>query len=80
MSNYDKIVQKINDGKQVRFNEACTVCEKLFGKPRITGSHHVYKTPWSGDPRINIQNVGGFVKPYQVKQLKTAIEKVNEDV
>ena len=80
MSNYDKIVQKINDGKQIRFSEACMVCDKLFGKPRITGSHHVYKTPWSGDPRINIQNVGGFVKPYQVRQLKTAIEKVNEDV
>ncbi len=80
MSNYDKIVDEINRGKQVRFSEACTVCEKLFGKPRIVGSHHVYKTPWCVDPRINIQNVGGFVKPYQVKQLKRAIEKVNKDV
>ena len=80
MSNYDKIIQKISEGKKVRFSEACTVCDKLFGKPRITGSHHVYKTPWIGDPRINIQNAGGFVKPYQVKQLKAAIEKVEEDV
>lgn len=80
MPNYEKILDKIYNCKQVRFNEACVVCEKLFGKPRISGSHHIYKIPWNGDPRINIQNVGGFVKPYQVRQLKNAIEKVLKDV
>jgi hypothetical protein len=36
----------------------------------------VYKTPWIGDPRINIQNDGGRAKAYQVRQVLMAIEKL----
>ncbi len=46
-----------------------------FGKPRISGSHYVFKMPWSGDPRINLQDDDGKAKPYQVRQLLAAIEK-----
>lgn len=38
-------------------------------------SHRVYKTPWAGDPRVNIQDDKGYAKVYQVKQVLTAIEK-----
>ena len=63
--------------KGVRFNELCKVCEKYFGSPRQTGSsHRVYKTPWPGDPRVNIQNDKGMAKTYQVKQVLRAIEKL----
>lgn len=41
--------------KHVRFNDAKRVCDYYFGSPRIHGSHHVYRMPWAGDPRINIQ-------------------------
>jgi len=34
----------------------------------------VYKTPWQGDPRINIQNDKGKAKVYQIKQVLKAIE------
>lgn len=65
-----------NNPKGVRFRDLCRVCEYHFGAPRISGSsHHVYKTPWPGDPRVNIQNAGGFAKAYQVKQVLMAIEK-----
>lgn len=41
--------------------------------------HHVYKTPWQGDPRVNIQKgKDGKAKAYQVKQVITAIEKLKE--
>ena len=33
----------------------------------------MYKTPWPGDPRVNIQNDKGRAKPYQVKQVLAAI-------
>jgi len=33
------------------------------------------KTPWQGDPRINIQNHKGKTKAYQVKQVLLAIER-----
>ena len=49
----------------------------LFGEPRKgAGSHRVYKTPWHGDPRINIQNHKGKAKAYQVKQVLLALEKL----
>lgn len=32
--------------------------------------------PWSGDPRINIQEKNGKAKDYQVKQVIKAIEKL----
>jgi hypothetical protein len=47
-----------------------------FGKPRIAGSHHVYKTPWPGDPRINIQKDGPKAKRYQIIQMVEAVDKL----
>ena len=35
----------------------------------------LYKTPWPGDPRVNIQNAKGKAKPYQIKQVLQAIKK-----
>ena len=61
----------------VRFADLKRVCEFYFGKPRQAGSSHcVFKTPWPGDPRINIQNRKGEAKPYQVRQVVKAIEKL----
>lgn len=61
----------------VRFAELCKVCEHYFGPARQTsGSHRVYKTPWIGDPRVNIQNSKGYAKAYQVKQVLKAIERL----
>lgn len=30
--------------KGVRFADAKRVCDNYFGKPRVHGSHHVYRT------------------------------------
>ena len=63
--------------KNIRFNELCKVCNSYFGEARQSGSSHkVYKTPWQGDPRVNIQNSKGKAKPYQVKQVLQAIERL----
>lgn len=67
---------KINPS-DVRFSDLSKVCIYYFGQARQKdGSHHVYKTPWQGDPRINIQNHKGKAKAYQVKQVLLAIEKL----
>jgi hypothetical protein len=61
----------------VRFADICKVCDHFFGQARqSTGSHRVYKTPWIGDPRVNIQNEKGKAKSYQVKQVLKAIERL----
>ena len=63
--------------KGVRFNDLSKICEFYFGKPRQSGSSHcVFKTPWSGNPRVNIQNDKGKAKPYQVRQVLYAIQKL----
>lgn len=61
----------------VRFADLRKVCEHYFGPARQTGSSHlIFKMPWAGDPRINIQDMGGKAKPYQVRQVLAAIEKL----
>ena len=65
--------------KGVRFADLCKVCEYYFGEARQTGSsHRVYKTPWVGDPRVNVQNDKGMAKAYQVRQVLKAIERLEE--
>jgi len=78
MRKIDDIVSqmKINPGS-VRFADLCRVCDHYFGKHRQGGSsHRVYKMPWKGDPRVNIQNEKGKGKDYQVRQVLSAIVKL----
>jgi hypothetical protein len=66
--------------ENVRFKDLCKVCDHYFGSPRqYEGSHRIYRTPWPGDPRINIQNHKGRAKVYQVKQVLKAIEKLESE-
>jgi hypothetical protein len=52
--------------QNVAYNDLFKVCEHYFGKPRQRGtSHAVFKMPWAGDPRVNIQNDKGRAKAYR---------------
>lgn len=62
--------------KNIKFIDLLTLCDKYFGKPRVSESHHIFKTPWKGDPRINIQKDGKMAKPYQVRMVQKAILKM----
>ncbi len=77
MSDIENILKKMKRSqKGICFNELKKVCEHYFGPPRQSDSSHcIYKTPWHGDPRINIENQKGKAKAYQVKQILLAIEK-----
>lgn len=78
MASVERIVAKMRQNPQgVRFTDLCKVCDYYFGEPRQSGSsHRVYKTPWRGDPRVNIQNSKGNAKAYQVRQVLKAIDKL----
>lgn len=66
--------------RKVRFRDLCRVCDAYFGPARQHGSsHRVYKTPWEGDPRVNIQNRKGYAKAYQVRQVLKAIDKLEAE-
>ena len=76
----DILLQMKRSPKGVRYRDLCKVCDFYFGNARKASSRHrIYKTPWQGDPRINIQNHKGKATAYQVKQVLMAIEKLEDD-
>ena len=80
MASSKKILDQMRrEPTNVRFSDLLKVCEEFFGKPRQSGtSHTIFKTPWLGDPRVNIQNDKGKAKTYQVRQVLLAIDKLKE--
>ena len=73
-----KLLEKLLSGsKNVRFSDAA-MCAEVFGfrLMRIKGSHHIYIHP-DVQELINLQDVNGQAKPYQVKQLLQIIERYN---
>ena len=66
-----------NRPKSLHFSEFRLLLEALgFRLSRINGSHHIFVHPDIPE-RINIQNVNGMVKPYQVRQLLDLVEWYN---
>ena len=78
MAEVAKILDKMRTSPaQTRFSDLYKVCVAFFGEPRQSGSSHaVFKTPWPGDPRVNIQNDKGKAKPYQVRQVLLAVDRM----
>ena len=78
MTSAAKILDQMRrEQANVRLNDLKKVCEAYFGKPRQSGtSHAIFRTPWAGDPRINIQDQKGKAKAYQVRQVLLAIDKL----
>lgn len=81
MKRIDDILQEMRrNPKGVRFKDLCQVCDHYFGAARQrSGSHRIYRMPWQGDPRVNIQNDKGMAKAYQVKQVLKAIERLQHE-
>jgi len=81
MASVEELVEFMRKNpKGVRFSDLVHVCDAFFGTARQSGSsHRVYKTPWQGDPRVNIQNDGGKAKAYQVRQVLRAIDRLREE-
>jgi hypothetical protein len=75
----DEALQALEDaGANLRFRELLALCARFFGEARIRGSHHIFKMPWAGDPRINLQEDGGKAQPYQVRQVMRALKRLKE--
>lgn len=69
----DLVIKELEAGN-VRFARLVTVCTAFFGEPRRSASSHVvFKTPWQGNPRINLQKDGSQAKRYQIGQVVDAL-------
>ncbi|MGH3929632.1 MAG: type II toxin-antitoxin system HicA family toxin [Pseudonocardiaceae bacterium] len=63
------------DLRNVRFTELCRLVKALgFEERRISGSHYIFTHP--AFPEIlNLQQVQGQAKPYQIRQLLRLVER-----
>ena len=74
-----ELQHELANPKNTRFAVALRVATTLFGSPTVKGSHHVFKMPWAGNPRVNLQPQGKKAKDYQVEQLLEAIERLEKE-
>ncbi|WP_202807543.1 type II toxin-antitoxin system HicA family toxin [Leptolyngbya sp. PCC 6406] len=67
----------MSGSKNIRFDETVTLLEAFgFRLSRVRGSHHIFEHP--NIPEIvNLQNVSGQAKPYQIRQFLTIVEQYN---
>lgn len=72
-----KLLQRIASGghANVRFADLQRLAEACGFEPqRIAGSHHIYVHP-EIEAVLNLQEVRGQAKPYQVRQLLRLVER-----
>ena len=75
--NSRKLLQKaVSSPANLRFAEVCALARAFgFHLSRVSGSHHIFARQ---DVReLDLQDVGGKAKPYQVKQLLDLVERYN---
>lgn len=67
----------LSGSKSLRFDEIVGLIKAFgFHLSRVSGSHHIFvhdKVP----ELLNLQDVGGEAKPYQVKQFLRLVERYN---
>jgi predicted RNA binding protein YcfA (HicA-like mRNA interferase family) len=76
--NKRKLLRKLlTSPANARFADVCRLVEGFgFRLARVSGSHHIYVHPTVAE-LVNLQEVGGEAKPYQVRQFLRLIERHN---
>lgn len=61
--------------RNVRFADMASLMKSFgFELDRISGSHHIFRHPRIGE-LVNLQEVGGEAKPYQIRQFLRIVER-----
>ncbi|MCH8880003.1 MAG: type II toxin-antitoxin system HicA family toxin [Planctomycetes bacterium] len=76
--NKRKMLQKALQGsKNIRFSDMVRLVEAFgFRLSRVSGSHHICVHPDLAE-LLNLQEVDGKAKPYQIRQFLRLIERYN---
>ena len=76
--NKRKLLEKILAGsKNIKFCEMVALVQAFgFRLSRVSGSHHIFVHPQVPE-LLNLQNVSGQVKPYQIRQFLDIVEWYN---
>ena len=78
MARLKKILAKVLAGsRNIAFSDFVLLVEGFgFHLSRLSGSHHIFVHD-DVKELVNLQDVNGQIKPYQVKQLMQLIERYN---
>lgn len=76
-----KLLQKaLSSPANLRFEEACALARAFgFHLSRVSGSHHIFAREGIRE-LVNLQEVGGKAKAYQVRQLLALAERYNMSI
>ncbi|MBJ7900284.1 MAG: addiction module toxin, HicA family [Cyanobacteria bacterium RI_101] len=78
MSKKPKLLEQIlSSAKNISFADFSSLIKSFgFRLSRVEGSHHIFVHPHVSE-LVNIQNIKGQAKPYQIKQFLALLEKYN---
>jgi predicted RNA binding protein YcfA (HicA-like mRNA interferase family) len=74
-----KLLRRLLDGavRNVAFRDMRMLVEACgFRLSRVSGSHHIFHHP-DIPALLNLQEVGGEAKPYQIRQFLRLVERYN---
>lgn len=76
MAKLKKVLEKVLAGsKNIAFNDFVSLVEGFgFRLSRTSRSHHIFTHPQVKE-LVNLQNVKGQVKPYQIRQFMELVER-----
>ena len=76
--NKRKVLEKALAGsKNIRFDDMVALVEAFgFHSSRVKGSHHIFVHPQIRE-LVNLQEVDGKAKPYQIRQFLQLVERYN---
>jgi predicted RNA binding protein YcfA (HicA-like mRNA interferase family) len=79
--NKRKLLQKILAGsKNIRFGSMVSLVEAFgFRLARTEGSHHIFVHPEVAE-LVNLQDVNGQAKPYQIRQFLRLVERYRLEI
>ncbi len=74
-----KLLKRLSEGqlKNVAFGDMINMVEGFgFRLDRVSGSHHIFLHP-AVQELVNLQEVKGEAKPYQIRQFLRLVERYN---
>lgn len=71
------LAKALAGSKNIHFGDMVALVEAFgFRLSRVSGGHHIFVHP-DVPELVNLQNVGGKAKPYQIRQFLRLVERYN---
>jgi predicted RNA binding protein YcfA (HicA-like mRNA interferase family) len=77
LNKHKLLKQALTGSRDIRFGDMVLLVQAFgFRLSRTKGSHHIFNHPEIPE-LVNLQEVGGKAKPYQIRQFLRLVERYN---